>query len=59
MTEFSYRYNNPETADVIISFQSMVGAPREEDKGQVLKAISKLGGSSPLSMPSLWRRAQS
>jgi threonine dehydratase len=46
VTEFSYRYNNPETADVIISYQSMVGSSRDEDKVQVVKAISNLGAST-------------
>lgn len=43
VTEFSYRYNSPDTADVIISFQCMPGAAREEDKAQVMGNIRSLG----------------
>lgn len=46
VTEFAYRYNSPETADVIISFQSMPGASREEDKAQVMENIRSLGAYS-------------
>lgn len=43
VTEFSYRYNSPTTADVIISFQCMVGTGRDEDKVDVVKNIQGLG----------------
>jgi len=43
VTEFSYRFNSPDTADVIISFQSMPNTNREEDKQQVLENILHLG----------------
>lgn len=50
VTEFSYRFNSPETADVIISFQCMVGASREEDKQQVLENIRSLGKQQKANM---------
>lgn len=43
VTEFSYRFNSPDTADVIISFQCMAGASRDEDKVQVLENVRSLG----------------
>ncbi len=43
VTEFSYRFNSPDTADVIISFQSMPGSSRDEDKAHVMENIRSLG----------------
>ena len=45
VTEFSYRYHGVQTADVIISFQCLVGSSREADKLQVVKNIASLGQS--------------
>lgn len=54
VTEFSYRFNSPDTADVIISFQSMPNMNREEDKQQVLENIRHLGTSLCLQSRLMW-----
>lgn len=50
VTEFSYRYNRPDMADVIISFQVMPGSTRSEDKQVVFKNIRGLGEWGPFTM---------
>jgi threonine dehydratase len=51
VTEFAYRYNNPDSADVIISFQCRPGSQRKEDKQAVIKAIRDSGEWGGCSAP--------
>ena len=43
VTEFSYRFNNPKKADIIISYQCPPGSVRGEDKKEVVNQIQNNG----------------